>query len=384
MPSHPGFKVRRGNSWRVVIYIGTTRHQFGPREWPELRGAAEADVEEFARARHAELVKQADREAVGLPGPMAFSRLLAEFDRDQLPRLSANTRRTYATALANFRAFFVDRLKDIRADRVRSPHVRKYLTWREQRDSVGARTLAKDRATLHALFNYALRELEVVDANPVSNVKPPKVDGRTPIILTPVQVDGLVAACEGRPMLRLWIMLLADTGLRCDSEACWLRWEDLDLERGRIVVVSGRGGHRTKGGKGRVVPMTPRLKQAIAAHRLAYAGRDYHGERSPWVFHHETDRRKATAGQRVRTFRRGFENAVKRAALPAELHVHDLRHIRITSWLARGASPVHVKEAAGHSDLRTTMGYAHLAEEHVAALAALDSPAPPTPAAKSS
>jgi site-specific recombinase XerD len=31
---------------------------------------------------------------------------------------------------------------------------------------------------------------------------------------------------------------------------------------------------------------------------------------------------------------------------------------------------VHVKEAMGHSDLRTTMGYTHLAREHLESLVA--------------
>jgi hypothetical protein len=37
-------------------------------------------------------------------------------------------------------------------------------------------------------------------------------------------------------------------------------------------------------------------------------------------------------------------------------------------WLGEGKSPALVKEAMGHSDLRTTMGYAHMAREHLRAL----------------
>ena len=39
-----------------------------------------------------------------------------------------------------------------------------------------------------------------------------------------------------------------------------------------------------------------------------------------------------------------------------------------TTWLAEGKNPVHVKEAMGHADLATTMGYTHLAKEHLRAL----------------
>jgi hypothetical protein len=39
-----------------------------------------------------------------------------------------------------------------------------------------------------------------------------------------------------------------------------------------------------------------------------------------------------------------------------------------TEWPPEGKSPVLVKEAMGHSDIRTTMGYTHLAKEHLRAL----------------
>jgi len=40
----------------------------------------------------------------------------------------------------------------------------------------------------------------------------------------------------------------------------------------------------------------------------------------------------------------------------------------LTAWIAEGQSVVHVKEAVGHSDLRTTIAYMHLAREHLRAL----------------
>lgn len=68
--------------------------------------------------------------------------------------------------------------------------------------------------------------------------------------------------------------------------------------------------------------------------------------------------------------RRALVNAATRAGLPAGLHQHDLRHRRVTTWLAAGANAVHIKGAVGHADLRTTMGYTHLAREHLRCLTA--------------
>ena len=76
--------------------------------------------------------------------------------------------------------------------------------------------------------------------------------------------------------------------------------------------------------------------------------------------------------------RSAFDTAQKAAGIPDAFHRHDLRHRRVTTWLAGGANPVHVKEALGHSDLRTTMGYTHLSKEHLRRLIAPATQSAPT------
>ena len=57
-----------------------------------------------------------------------------------------------------------------------------------------------------------------------------------------------------------------------------------------------------------------------------------------------------------------------RAELPEGFRQHDLRHRRVTTWLAAEKNPVHVKEAVGHADLATTMMYTHLSKVHLKSL----------------
>lgn len=114
--------------------------------------------------------------------------------------------------------------------------------------------------------------------------------------------------------------------------------------------------------------MTPRLAAAMRDHFASYRLAAYSGERSPWIYHHVTTRRHHKAGTRIGSLRNAFYNAVRRAKLNVDVHQHDLRHRRVTMWLAREKNPVHVKEAMGHSDLRTTMGYTHLAKHHLRSL----------------
>jgi integrase len=113
---------------------------------------------------------------------------------------------------------------------------------------------------------------------------------------------------------------------------------------------------------------TPRIKDALKEHSAQYRFAAYDGQRPEYVFHHTRSRRHYKAGARVHSFRRAVANAAERAKLPAEWRFHDLRHRRATTWLAEGRSPVLVKEALGHADLRTTMSYTHLVKEHLRAL----------------
>ena len=92
--------------------------------------------------------------------------------------------------------------------------------------------------------------------------------------------------------------------------------------------------------------------------------------RSPWVFHHVVTRARQRAGDRIGSLRQAFAAAAARASVPPGLHQHDLRHRRVTTWLAEERNPVHVIEAMGHADLRTTMAYTHLAREHLRSLTA--------------
>ncbi len=92
------------------------------------------------------------------------------------------------------------------------------------------------------------------------------------------------------------------------------------------------------------------------------------GARSPWVFHHIETRRQHRAGERVGSFYDSLAKAAKIAKTPTGFRPHDLRHRRVTTWLAEGRDVVLVKEAMGHSDLRVTMAYTHLAREHLTAL----------------
>jgi integrase len=105
-------------------------------------------------------------------------------------------------------------------------------------------------------------------------------------------------------MMLLYVTTLAEAGLRCDSEALHLRWEDVDLEEGFLWIAKGAGmGTGTKSGKGRWVPMPPKLRQAMREHFARFRFVDLRRAADPvgvppHHHAHTTTRRRAKVGQR--------------------------------------------------------------------------------------
>lgn len=382
---------RRGETWRWRVRLDGERMSFtiaSPDGLPlDRRGAVDAANRRLAELTSPESTRERRRRrAVGLDGSVRMSALLDEYDRGlDGPRdgkqLAPGTVATYRDQLKLIREWFAGPAGDPAVEDVRPLHVRDYLAWRavNRRDGLvtqgrrrassappplSARSVNKDRALLHAVFALA-EDREYRQGNPVARTRQRTTDKKDYVILDEPQYDALVGVCED-PMLRLYVLVLGETGCRSMSEALRLRWEDVDLEGGFLRIVSGRDGHRTKAGKSRWTPITPRLDSALRDHLAAFrfAG-------SPWVFHHVrgSERGQRVKAARIGSLRRGFKAAAERAGLPRALRQHDLRHRRVTTWLAEGQNPVHVKEAVGHSDLRTTMGYTHLTRDHLRALA---------------
>lgn len=55
---------------------------------------------------------------------------------------------------------------------------------------------------------------------------------------------------------------------------------------------------------------------------------------------------------------------LKRAKVP-RICLHDFRDRRVRGWIAEGKPAALIQEAMGHVTITTTLGYSHLAREHL-------------------
>ena len=85
---------------------------------------------------------------------------------------------------------------------------------------------------------------------------------------------------------------------------------------------------------------------------------------TPWVFFHLTPALNTEVGDRVKSVRKAFSTACRRAGIE-NFHIHDLRHT-FASWLVMNGTPIfEVSKLLRHASIQMTERYAHLAPDHL-------------------
>jgi integrase len=198
----------------------------------------------------------------------------------------------------------------------------------------------RELEVLSRIFSLAM-EQDIVIANPCRKVKKLQVDNVRTRYLSVEEEESLLAVLTGR-LAHLWpiIIIAIDTGLR-RRELLSLEKEQVDLS---LEVINVK---RTKSGKGRTVPMTPRVREEL---RLLCEASD-----SQYVF------ANADTGKAITDVKHSFVSAVKAAGLE-DFTFHDLRHTFGTRLAASGADVVKIRELMGHASITTTIRYMHASD----------------------
>lgn len=128
------------------------------------------------------------------------------------------------------------------------------------------------------------------------------------------------------------------------AEITELEWRNVSFEQKTIRV------ERSKRGKGRTVPMNAQLERML---------RECYNKRKPqakFVF-------GSQKGERYHQISTLFKNLTVKCGIE-NLTFHDLRHTFASHMVMAGVDLMTVKEILGHSDVRMTLRYAHLSQEH--------------------
>jgi integrase/recombinase XerD len=118
----------------------------------------------------------------------------------------------------------------------------------------------------------------------------------------------------------------------------------------RVLLVRGKGGRE------RMVPLSPPAREALAAWLAARDARPADRD-SPWLF---PSRGKAGHLTRHRLWQLIRRLAAEAGVDPAKVSPHTLRHAFATHMLAHGADLRSIQQLLGHADLATTEIYTHV------------------------
>ena len=267
----------------------------------------------------------------------------AKFVRDRYLPYVQGYKRSWETDESLLRIHLIPIFEKYHLDEITREEITKL---HQEHLSRGAAPASANRLVvlMRYIFNLAIEwEIPGVQANPTKGVPLAEVNNQRDRYLTEGELKRLSKAVKEseNPMLAPIISMLVLTGAR-RGEVLNARWEDIDLSRKRWRIPY------TKSGKPRTVPLSESALEVLNNVPKV--------EGSPFVFPNPK------TGKPFNSIYRSWNTARKKAGLE-DVVIHSLRHSFASFLINAGRSIYEVGELLGHTQVKTTMRYAHLANE---------------------
>jgi len=209
----------------------------------------------------------------------------------------------------------------------------------------------RDREYSASSINLAISAInffyrEVFKTSSISERHRPRNDGRLPQILSQAEICKILGM-EKNPKHRLLLTLAYSSGLRV-SEVVKLKKEHIDFSC-KIIYV--------KQGKGRKDRCTI-LSEKAAGFIVEYC--DFY-EIKKWLFPGQ----KPASPLSIRSAQYIFDKAARNANIIKKISIHSLRHTFATHLLEGGTDIRYIQSLLGHTCLRTTERYTHVARRSI-------------------
>ena len=310
--------------------------------------------------------------------PVIVYTLQSFLDDEYSPIVEANNKDGKAT-VKRLKACFSDFL-ELPLTEITPQIVEKWRSGR-LKDSKQPSTCNRDLTALKALMTKAV-EWEKLESHALSKVKPSKIDSEAKVrYLSEDEEKRLMKALDereaknrteriagntwrkerGYPLyqdldsvtftdhLKPMILVSLNTGVRW-GELAGLTWGAVDMEKALLTVKGGTA----KSGKTRHIPLNSIALNALkewqkqSGGAVVFPGRD---------------------GNTLDNVNKSWHTVLDAAEIKS-FRWHDIRH-HFASWLVMAGVDLNtVRELLGHSDLKMTLRYAHLAPEHKASAVA--------------
>lgn len=220
----------------------------------------------------------------------------------------------------------------------------------EHRRGLSPRSLQRRLSACRSLYRWLLAQGRI-QALPTAGVRAPKAPRKLPQVLDVDEAVRLVDVATDAPLGhrdRALLELFYSSGLRL-SEACALRWRDLDFEQGLVSVLG-------KGSRQRIVPVGSYARRALRDWQTQSGGAN-----DAFVF-------PGRGGKQIsaRAIQLRMKQLAIRQGVLKRIHPHLLRHSFASHVLESSGDLRGVQELLGHADIATTQIYTHLDFQHLA------------------
>ncbi|MFZ3515068.1 tyrosine-type recombinase/integrase [Vibrio harveyi] len=212
-----------------------------------------------------------------------------------------------------------------------------FARYRERRSlEVATATINREHAYLRAMFNELDRLGVITFENPLAKIRQFKEREKELRFLDHNEIGQLLEACQtfsNKSLVHIVRVCLA-TGAR------WGEAEELkpsQIKNNKITFLN------TKSNKNRTVPINQHLFDELTSIQPISSNRMFLSSLS--------------------TFRKAIGRA--KIDLPKGQMTHVLRHTFASHYVMNGGNIVKLRDVLGHSEITTTMRYAHLAPDHL-------------------
>lgn len=280
-----------------------------------------------------------------------FGDMVDRYVADVLPHKPKNASNTQAQLL-----WWKKKLGDYRLADVGAPIIVRFrdelrITTTRRGTKMAPAMIVRYLAALSHVYTVACNDWGWVDDTPMRRVSKPKEPRGRERFLSDEERSRLLECCEASSsrFLHPVVVVAISTGMR-RGEIMTLRWPQIDLSRGQILLKD------TKNGSSRAVPLAGLALQMLT--ELAKVRRID----TTLAFYGNDPRRPVD-------LTKPWKTALAKAAL-VDFRFHDLRHSAASYLAMNGASTIEIAAVLGHKTLQMVKRYSHLADSHTATVMA--------------
>lgn len=266
-------------------------------------------------------------------------------------------RSNYRKGTQNIYSFTLKNFKEILGDKnlneITSHDIEYYKSCRLK--EVSPTTCNINISTLKSIFNIGIKFGWCVH-NPVKGIAKLKIPQKERLCLSEKEIEKLLKEVGKDTVMKNIILFGLFTGCRL-NEILNLQWKDIDLKE-KIIYIRNKEDFKTKAGKTRLIPFGEKLYSVLS--RMVLIDKNVIKLHNPDAYLFAKPDGGKYSGNYIT---HKFKNYIRKAGLHEKYHFHCLRHTFITNCIKRNININYVQALAGHSELKTTLGYTHIGIE---------------------